>query len=153
MNDMNRNDQNLETPAELRATEAAADALARAEQDAAPATLEARVFMATRALLPQDAPLVVVRRTVWFTRMRVAAAIAIVGGIGTVWLAQGGGARTFDKNADLASLEADVDFILAMKSGGLSSTRDGIDALFLDADTLGDSLKKHDGSLLDEGSM
>jgi hypothetical protein len=145
---------NHDTPADLRLTEAALEALARAEQNAAPATLEARVFMATRGLLPvaapADAPAVVVRRTSFLSRVRIAASVAIVGGLGALWLAQGVGPA--DKS-DLASLEADVDFVLAMKADGMSTTRESIDALYLDADNLGDSLKRHDGAIIDEGSM
>ncbi len=149
MSDMNHTQPNLETPAELRAAEAAVEALARAEHEAAPATLEARLFMATRGLLPGVAPVVVVRRRSIFTGMRMAAAIALVGAIGATWLARGGhGTDKFDP----ANLEADVDFILAMKSDG-QAMREGIDSLYLDAHTLGDSLKDHEGAPLDEGAM
>jgi len=147
---MNGNSELTDTPTDLRATEAALDALGRAERDAAPSTLEARLFMATRGLLPAGTPAVVVRRTTIFTRMRIAASVAVVGGLGALWLARGTGAGD---RGDLASLEADVDFVLAMKADGMSTTRESIDALYLDADNLRDSLKKHDTLPVDEGSL
>ena len=89
---MNGFDEN--TPVELRATESSLDALARAERESAPGRLEARVFMATGGLLPRSGTTVVVKRSAWVTRMRVAAAVALAAGIGAVWLASGGNSRS-----------------------------------------------------------
>lgn len=141
------------TPAELRPTEAALDSLARAEREAAPATLEARIFVATRGLLPGSAPVVFVRRATFLTRMRVAASVAIVGGVAALWLAQGGTPAAPAPRVDAAALEADVNFILAMKSEGLANTRESIDTLYLEADALAAAFKKYDTLPLVEGSM
>jgi hypothetical protein len=138
------------TPVELRATESSVDALARSEREAAPVTLEARLFMATRGLLPRHDAVVVVKRSVWVTRMRVAAAVALAGGLGAVWLAASGGHGK--GSLEIASLEADVNFVLAMKSLGDDGTGDGIDALYLDADSLSRSIKTP-ASIPDDGSI
>ena len=112
-------------------------------------TLGARVFMATRGLLPKSEAVVVVKRSVWLTRMRVAAAVALAAGIGAVWLASGGNGRS---GLEIASLEADVNFVLAMKSLGDDGTGDGIDALYLDADSLSRSIRTP-ASIPDDGSI
>lgn len=144
---MNEHEGN--TPVELRATEASVEALARTERESAPATLEARLFMATRGLLPSGQATVVVKRSLWVTRMRVAAAVALAASIGAVWLARSGGGHG---GLEVASLEADVNFVLAMKSLGDDPTGDGIDALFLDADSLSQSIAKP-ASIPDDGSI
>ena len=140
----------FETPAELRATEAALDTLAKAERDSAPPTLEARLFVATRALLPA-APVVVVRRSSFLWRARLAAAVAIVGGLSCLFLARGT-SNGLDKT-DLSALEADVDFALAIKTDGFGPSRESIDALYLDAHNVRDSFRQSDTITLDDGSL
>jgi hypothetical protein len=137
------------TPPGLRATEAAVEELAGVERGGAPVALEDRVFMASRGLLPAGSAPVVVRAR-FLTRMRVAAVVALVGAGVTAWVAQSGRG---EGSGDLAGLEQDVDFLLAVKTAGYDSTRQRIDDLFLDANSVGQSLKDIDWSPVDEGSL
>lgn len=143
-----------QTPVELRGAESAVESLARAEQESAPVTLEARLFMATRGLLPSGAarPEVVVRRPLW-TRFRVAASVAVLGTVVAAWLSQQG--RPAVSVRDWALSESDAEFMLALRSDGVdvTSTRERLDSLFLDTNSVAESLHGSIGLPLDEGAL
>ena len=148
-----------QTPYDLLPIEAALDALAESERAAAPAALDDRIFVATRAgLAGVEQPLVITIRRSTIGRLRVAAAVAIVGIAGALYLARQGQqpANTEARLASLERLESDLDFILAMHSSddSLRSTSDSIDSLFLETLNLGASLRQ--GSIAplgEEGSI
>jgi hypothetical protein len=90
------NGMNHETPAELRGVEAALDRLARAEREVGGTGLEHRLHAATRSVLMGGAAITEPKAVVatirpasfrLFTRLRVAAGLALVGTVGAVWLA------------------------------------------------------------------
>lgn len=84
-------DQLGELPADLFDISAELDRLAAAERAGVPAGLESRIFDATRKTFVQaDAPVVYsfVSRADWATRLvRIAAMVAVVGGVGLAWWA------------------------------------------------------------------
>lgn len=145
-----------QTPVELRGAESAVESLARAERESAPVTLEARLFMATRGLLPSGAarPEVVVRRhpALW-TRFRVAASVAVLGTVVAAWLSQQG--RPAVSARDWALSESDAEFMLALRSDGVdvTSTRERLDSLFLDTNSVAESVHGSIGLPLDEGAL
>ncbi len=146
-------------PDELRPIEAALERLAQTERASALPTLEDRVFVFTRAeLAGVERPLTITIRRSSLGRLRIAAALALVGSLGALWLArvgqQPGSTIVAAGSGSLERLETEVDFLLAMRSAddGLRSTSDSIDALFLDTLNLGNSLKT-EAPLVDEGSL
>ena len=155
------NDRNLNsTPAELRRIEGSLEALAARDTATAPAGMEGRLLSAVRAELSSAAePIAVIRRVRIITRMRVAAALAITGGLAAIMAAQlsgrpattTGGSRIVAVNG----LEDDVEFWLSLKTpDSLQSVSDSIDMLSVDTTLLrGTTLDSDLGTLLDPGTM
>ena len=144
-----RFDSQDELPLELRPIAAAVDDLARAERDSAPATLEDRLYMATRRPLSADAPAIVVRRVGFSWKMRIAATIALAGSVMAVWLGQMSGSGTAGK---AARLERDMDLLLSVRTGD-DIVSDSLSVLKLETDTVGDSLSPDWPPSFDGGSM
>lgn len=145
---MNAHDHN--TPEDLRPIENALDTLAAAEQASAPAMFEERLVRAVRGGM-ESAP-VVVARIGFMARVRVAAAVLIVGTIGSLYLARTAPTRV----ATTTTLEADVNFLLDLRSSDdvLASMGEKIDTLFLDASTLKDDIGNDwSSSLLNDGVL
>jgi hypothetical protein len=143
-------DQNFEIPVELRPIAAAVDDLAHHERAAAPTTLEDRLFMATQGTLTaqaRGAPVVV--RRVWMSgRLRLAASIALAGGIMAVWLGRVG----MPAEGKAARLESDMDLLVSLRSGD-DGIGDALNVLQMETDTVSDSLKSDWPSAFDGGSM
>jgi hypothetical protein len=161
------NDRNLNsTPEDLRRIERALDALAAHEAATAPAGIETRLLSAVGAeLAPRTEPVAVIRRVRIVTRMRVAAALALVGGLAAIMAARLGGPvqqspaglTVASAGTALASsgLEDDVELWLSLKTpDSLQSVSDSIDMLSVDTTLLrGSSLETDLGTLLDPGTM
>jgi hypothetical protein len=156
---MNMNTDNatsgFETPEDLRAVEAALDELGERERSSAPARLEQGVFLATYANLRADTmPVVAARiRPAALTRLRMAAAVAIVGA--AAWLGYSAmfsrvGVPGGTQVASTLGLEDDVDFLLDLRSSSddLAILGERIDTLFMDTRTFGDSLGSDSTSVL-----
>ena len=147
-----------QTPAELRAVEAALEDLARRERGAASPALEDRLFMISRGALPGfSAERVVVRRIVFLSRMRIAAALALVGGLGAGWLAERGSpapAAIASSSERALRLEQDVEWLLAMRSNGegLEGLADVLSMLLIDVETIDDALESDWPVTFDDGA-
>lgn len=158
------NDRNLNnTPAELRRIEGSLEALAARDAATAPAGMETRLLSAVRAeLSPKTEPIAVIRRVQVVTRMRVAAALAITGGLVAVMAAQLGRAPASPGTANVVvasgastGLEDDVELWLSLKTpDSLQSVSDTIDMLSVDTTLLrGTTLDSDLETLLDPGTM
>ena len=150
---MNNPRSDGQLPADLVAIHAALDDLAARERDAATPTLEDRVFIATRASLArssQVAPDIVVRR-ISLGGLRIAAAVALLGALGAVWLARSTPATSSPaKVLAIDTLEDDVEFLLAMRTiDDFNPSGDSLDAIFLDTS----SLDTKPTNPLDEGGL
>jgi hypothetical protein len=159
------NDRNLNTtPAELRRIEVKLEALAAHEASTAPAGLEDRLLSAVRAeRSPATEPIAVIRPIRIITRMRVAAALAIMGGLAAIMAARMGGAPAPNVSGGTVvatgltstGLEDDVELWLSLKTpDNLQSVSDSIDMLSVDTTLLrGTTLDNDLGTLLDPGTM
>lgn len=153
---MNEHNRDESTPVELRAMESAVSDLGDIERAAAPTGLEARLFAATRHIVSvEEAPVVVARigqRTAWFARLRIAASVAMVGGLAGIYLTLG--PATPGSTAAARSLEEDMNYVLELRSAddGLAMMSEKIDTLFLDASSLGDSFNSDPTTSLLEGA-
>lgn len=158
---MTTNDYTTELPGDLRSIASAVNELAEHDRAGARGSLEDRLFMATRRSLAEASGTspVVVRRVGFLTRMRIAAAIALVGSVAAVWLGRmhsplaGGGATVASADRALR-MEQDVDLLLALRNTGtgLETMTDTIDLIALDADVIGDSLQPDWPSSIDDGA-
>lgn len=146
-----------ELPAELVGISAELDRLAAAERFAAPSGLESRIFDATReTFVHADSPVVYsfVSRTNWATPLfRIAAMVAVVGGVGLAWWATRppvlpvdndkyvlgpGGPESPDPEADPTS-PAEDEFFAVLTSGG-DTLGSEIESLHSEAQRVSDSI-------------
>lgn len=154
------------TPPELLAVSSALDRLGTAERASAPMSLEDRVFMRTRAMLPaaeplisrdSAAPIAVIRpasRGGW--RVAAAAGLAFVGVIGAVMLSgslsnRGGNSTGVASAEDTAALLEQIDSQFAAEvtsATDWSGTFDDLDAELARLESAGDGFWE---SGLDEG--
>jgi len=153
--------EHRETPEELRPVEAALDELGTRERNSAPSRLEQGVFLASwRKVRREDSAPVIVRiRPVVWARLSVAAAVMIVGAVAAVWLSRSTPSNLTPSIGNIAStngLEDAVNFVLDLRTSNddLALLGDKIDTLFLDASTIGDSLKSDSSTvLLGDGAL
>jgi hypothetical protein len=153
-------------PPDLAPIAAAVDDLALRERRSAAPTLEDRVFVATRAGLAGQAPgapipIVMRRSNPWFSRVKLAAAVALGAGGLAIWMAQlnqpgpsksAGLAAAPAHSIDLARLEADVELLLTIRT--FADGFDEIDDLYLDTEEVRSSLRDDWlQTVLDEGVM
>lgn len=145
------------TPPEVLGVSGALDRLAAAERASAPMSLEDRVFMRTRAMLPSAepvisresaAPIAVIRPVTngaW--RVAAAAGLAFVGVIGAVMLSgplsnhSGGGSTGVASVDDTAVLLETIDSQLAAEAtsaAGWSGAFDDLDAELAKLESTGD---------------
>lgn len=148
--------QNESTPVELRAIESALAELGERDRGSAPAGLESRLEASTRHMLTaEDAPVVIARighRMSLVSKLRIAASVAIVGGLAAVFLSNGPSSSLSPIAA--RSLEEDMNYVLELRSAdeGLAAMGDKIDTLFMDTSNVGDSLKTDPATTLLEGA-
>jgi ferric-dicitrate binding protein FerR (iron transport regulator) len=127
------------TPSDLRGIESALERLARAERDAAPSSLEERVFLATRdRLLEGPEPIRIAHRSrsQWAT-LAVAASLAAAGAAALIMASRPGpqGTGVTAGGTVLAtSLEDDVELWLSLRTPDeFQNVADRIDLLDTDA--------------------
>ncbi len=143
-------------PAELVAIAAELDRLGVADRAATPAGLEARVFDASReAFVHGDSPVVYsfASRSQWTTRLfRIAAMVAVVGGVGLAWWAtrppvlpvdsgqrpDGGSIVIDEPERDLVT-PAEDEFFAVLTSGG-DTLGSEIESLHSEAQRVYDSI-------------
>jgi hypothetical protein len=153
----------MDLPGDLVPTARALEALAERERATAPAALEDRVFGATRGSLARavrpvgrgrPAPRAVVRRIGWLAGARLAAAVAIVGALGAVWLGQMRSPVAAVPSESARGLERDVELLLALRNTGtaLEGMSEAIDLLQLNADVISDSLDPAWPTTFDDGA-
>lgn len=147
---------NESTPDDLSAVESSLSRLGEHERASAPAGFEARIQAATGHMLSaDDAPVVIARighRMSFVAKLRIAASVAIVGGLAALYLSNS--PTNVLSSTAARSLEEDMNYVLDLKSSdeSMSAMSEKIDILFMDATSLGDSLKSDPSTSLLDGA-